>query len=312
MNRSAGLWVQSSTRIHGGFGDGTSWCSWSSATGSISNGTGTWNHIAYTYNNTQQSLWVDGVNVFNSTICAPNNPIDNRIEFIGMRDNFFRGDIDEVGISNVVRSNDWIITEFNNQNNPSAFYTVSAQFTASLLCITLPIELLSFTATEADSDVNLNWITATEQHNERFELERSQNGLDWITIHEQAGAGNSAVPSYYAYTDENVPSGILYYRLRQIDFNGDFSYSPIVSVRSHEETDQPFVYPNPSIGMVQVKAMSGDLKNLVLMDVFGKIIMDQSQFVITADGQIRFTIEHLSKGMYFLKSDKQSLAIIRS
>lgn len=110
----------------------------------------------------------------------------------------------------------------------------------------LPIELLSFTANLRPNDriVDLNWVTLSEQDNDYFIVERSANGEDWEFVVMVDGAGNSSITLSYDEVDENPMYGVSYYRLKQVDFNGQYTYSPSVSVASFTD-DQLLLYPNP-------------------------------------------------------------------
>jgi hypothetical protein len=117
-----------------------------------------------------------------------------------------------------------------------------------ILCIgcALPIELLSFTATLSNSQrqVELEWATASESNNDYFTVERSADGINWEFVKETEGAGNSVALLTYDEIDEDPIMGVSYYRLKQTDFDGEFSYSPIVSVELLAENELT-VYPNP-------------------------------------------------------------------
>lgn len=95
----------------------------------------------------------------------------------------------------------------------------------------LPIELTRFNA-ERDGDyVNLTWITATERNNDYFTVEQSENGFDFVVVGYMNGAGNSSTPLAYKLIDSSPTiDKISYYRLKQTDYDGVFTYSDIVSV----------------------------------------------------------------------------------
>lgn len=112
-----------------------------------------------------------------------------------------------------------------------------------------PVELTSFTAMATGQEVLLNWRTATEVNNRGFDIERQLTaGSQWDNIGFVAGNGTTTVPQTYSYTDKNVPSGSYSYRLKQIDFNGTYSYSNIVNIKVGDIPDQYSLsqnYPNP-------------------------------------------------------------------
>ena len=135
--RSPGLWVYNQTSIHGGYGNGGAWCSWTNNAGAITNGpAANWHYIVYTYaTGGPQQLYIDGVlNFTYSHTCNNTDPFVQPISFIGRRDNFFVGQIDEVAISSEVHNAGWIATEFRNQNSPETFFIVSSETSASGLC----------------------------------------------------------------------------------------------------------------------------------------------------------------------------------
>jgi hypothetical protein len=112
----------------------------------------------------------------------------------------------------------------------------------------LPITLLSFTAVPDGNRVKLDWVTATEENNDYFTIEKSKNGIDWAEVLQKAGAGNSNTNiAYYDY-DNDPYAGTSYYRLKQTDFNGQFKYSDMVPVEfASADQDIEFnIFPNPA------------------------------------------------------------------
>lgn len=108
----------------------------------------------------------------------------------------------------------------------------------------LPIELISFTATPERDHVRLDWATATETNNEHFTIERSRDGSDFHPVERIPGAGTSTQLITYSGFDRNALSGLSYYRLKQTDINGAFSYSHVLPVLGTAALD-PIAVPNP-------------------------------------------------------------------
>ncbi|MGV3546411.1 MAG: hypothetical protein ACO1N4_05060 [Pedobacter sp.] len=97
---------------------------------------------------------------------------------------------------------------------------------------TLPVSLITFTArTNKQGSVNLAWSTASEKDNSHFEVTRSTNGIDFEKLHEVKGSGNSDVVRNYSYTDTKPAVGANYYRLKQVDFDGDFAFSSVATAK---------------------------------------------------------------------------------
>jgi hypothetical protein len=109
----------------------------------------------------------------------------------------------------------------------------------------LPVELISFKAKAQDKSVLLTWSTATEINNKEFIIERSSDGRAWSGIGSVNGAGNSTIKIDYSFVDERPKRGVMYYRLKQTDFDGAYEYSNVVSVEMVKESEL-YAYPNPS------------------------------------------------------------------
>ena len=131
-----------------------------------------------------------------------------------------------------------IVSNVNPNHQGVNFYakaTNSCGETISLACLALPIELEYFTGRYTGQAVVLDWATATETDNDYFSIERSTDGLNFKEIERIEGAGTSYFTLKYSYTDEEAPlykqAGTLYYRLKQTDYNGSFSYSDVLAVR---------------------------------------------------------------------------------
>jgi len=111
--------------------------------------------------------------------------------------------------------------------------TLGTVATLADLTVIVPVELLAFTASVKNSDVELLWSTASELNNMGFEIERSIDNQDnFVTIGFVEGKGSSTEINYYSFTDRPQVNGVnqLYYRLKQVDFDGTFSYSDVVNV----------------------------------------------------------------------------------
>lgn len=116
----------------------------------------------------------------------------------------------------------------------------------------LPIELLNFEIVKNESKINIQWSTASETNNDYFSVEKSKNSFDWTVVKIIPGAGNSTVTKKYETVDAEPYSGISYYRLKQTDYDGKFSYPAIKSIMN--EAQPVFnIYPNPAIDQVTIE-----------------------------------------------------------
>jgi len=141
------------------------------------------------------------------------------------------------------------------KGGPVSTYSLYSLGTTNNVDNPLPIELLSFDAKKGDGFyVDLSWITASEQNNDYFTVEHSQFGKDWYEVGIVKGAGNSNSILKYKLRDNKPFEGLSYYRLKQTDFDGSFTYSDIRVVNFTSESPEILVYPNPSNGRYHVKA----------------------------------------------------------
>jgi hypothetical protein len=104
----------------------------------------------------------------------------------------------------------------------------------------LPIELTVFTGKQVGQEIQLYWQTATERDNDYMEVQRSRDGKRFDeTLGRVSGAGNSATTQHYTFTDMRPWPGVNYYRLRQVDFDGQEAFHAIIAVRFEDKNAQP-------------------------------------------------------------------------
>jgi len=147
--------------------------------------------------------------------------------------------------------------------------------------VDLPIELLSFDAKRLDIDnVQLDWATALEINNNGFEVQRmldnenSFQTIDWVE-----GAGNTTIQQNYELMDDNSYPNISYYRLKQVDYDGTFSYSPIRAVNGMFSPSDITLLPNPTADVINVRF--GDFEaTSVLIKIYaadGKVVYNREK-----------------------------------
>lgn len=117
------------------------------------------------------------------------------------------------------------------------YFTVAS---ANKITTPLPMTLLSFTAAAIEKQVALKWCTASEKNNDYFTIERSTNGVTFTELAQIKAAGNSSVLLNYRAMDEHPFTGISYYRLKQTDYDGRFSYSLVAPVEFKQNTPMDF------------------------------------------------------------------------
>lgn len=195
-------------------------------------------------------------------------------------------------------TNSWEITE------PAIYY--QAAYIRLLAHHTLPIEdplpveLADFYVRElTDGKVQLYWKTVSEVDNERFEVQRSADGLDFRMIGEVKGNSTTAQAHHYTFADGEAPRSTAYYRLKQIDFDGGFEYSKIIAL--YRNGDNGFsIGPNPISDYIQLKMPEhiGNAK-LKLTSVTGLEVLSRPIGMET-----RVEIPSLARGIYLLTIEK--------
>ena len=180
----------------------------------------------------------------------------------------------------------------------------------------LPIELLSFNAELISKGlVHVNWSTVSEISNDRFVIQRSQDGIHFTDIGTVKGAGNSKILRNYQFIDELALDGLSYYRLIQYDEDGKYTYSSIVSVNGAGEKGIIWnIYPNPSENgsavFIQMNgAGSNEELQLIIYDMAGRELY-AATFQCDYSGSIKSELDYfkiLSQGSYsvHLISSKQ-------
>jgi hypothetical protein len=187
---------------------------------------------------------------------------------------------------------------------PSQALGSNTPWVLSSLQAPLPIELLSFDARLHDKVVHLNWSTASELNNSYFEVQRSQDNKTFETIDIVAGAGNSTSALTYADRDSHPYTGVSYYRLRQVDFDGKFSFSQSVPVRLSKDNafDFLFVSPSASDGKIVV-GFTGIAEGKItvqLVDVLSNEVMTKELTSIEGFNRNELVIPGLAAGVYYI------------
>lgn len=162
---------------------------------------------------------------------------------------------------------------------------------------TLPISLLYFRAALNNGKTDLDWETTTEVNSSQYLVQRSLNSKDFTTIATLQAAGNSSTPKYYSTTDDNPPYGIVYYRLKEVDKDGNVTYSLIVQVDNNNIASAVRLYPNPAKyvlhidipGSVQAKAIT--IYNNLGQAVIQKIVSEN-------ESSIQLDVSTLAQGNY--------------
>ena len=183
-------------------------------------------------------------------------------------------------------------------------------------CSSLPVELVRFDADAKQEEVTLNWETATESNNAGFEIQRSTDGKSFTGVGWAIGYGNTNTPRTYSFIDRTLPVGkTFYYRLRQVDYDGQFEYSKIISVSIDSKDNlvgEPF--PNPAkngIFQVDLFAQADELWNIALFDMTGSQVHQEQRQITTGSRTLNFNFADLTAGTYFIKLENNQDSFYR-
>ncbi len=172
-------------------------------------------------------------------------------------------------------------------------------------CITtiLPVEWLSFEATQIDENVLLEWSVASELNNRQYELEHSSNGIAFTNIGTVEGAGTTTDKQHYQFVDDHPRPGSNYYRIRQVDMDGSYKFSTLKEVFfENSELAINAVYPNPvrsRLGISMNAALSGKV-SVSVVNTLGQTVLQQSRFLQKGNNDIGLSTASLSTGVYHL------------
>lgn len=174
----------------------------------------------------------------------------------------------------------------------------------------LPVTLTGFMAARSGSTAVLNWTTASEINNRHFVIERSADMEYFEAIGEVKGKGNSNTVSAYSFVDKNAAQvankGTLYYRLRQVDFNGSSALSDLKAVSFNEATVATLnVYPNPFVQSVSlsIESQQESVMNVSVLDLQGRVLIDDVMAVHAGANTISFNkVGSLAQGIYMIRT----------
>lgn len=175
----------------------------------------------------------------------------------------------------------------------------------------LPVELLFFKGSVQTQGIELVWATASEQNNQGFEIQRSQDAKSWKNVGFIQGNGTSVNRHDYSFVDESPVSGDNYYRLKQIDFDGTFEYSSIIYVEWTKAKKFVQFYPNPTTDKLYYDfSDNANITTVQLTNMFGNILKSSDLL----KGEI--SLSDLPDGVYLLiietDSGKQVSRVIKT
>lgn len=209
-----------------------------------------------------------------------------------------------LGQTQVDNTNDWV--------QEDAIAQLHRVTLASNIVNPLPIELLYFTGIVKDGEGLLNWATEMEYNNDHFDVQRSATGTDFTTFGSVPSQGNSNSRQLYQYTDPLPFTGYMYYRLKQVDLDGNFHYSPIVILQNNTSTGFA-AYPNPATDKftLVITATRNMNARFELVDQSGRLISVKEMTLLTGVNSYVWDISRMAGGTYFLHTRSLAMPVLK-
>ncbi|WP_153042794.1 T9SS type A sorting domain-containing protein [Rufibacter ruber] len=179
----------------------------------------------------------------------------------------------------------------------------------------LPVQLISFSATPTVAGVQLKWSTASEKDNDFFQIERSQDGRTFTAVGKVQGNGNSNTVKQYGYLDATTTAKTQYYRLKQVDYDGKFEYSRVISAAAGKTVTpaQPLVFPNPFVKEFTLSLTSETAMNVTveLRDLQNRVVKTQKAVLVKGNNHLPLTTDNLPAGTYLLNVTGNGLRLVQ-
>jgi hypothetical protein len=208
------------------------------------------------------------------------------------------------------QDNNWsLIADEDDLDTDSKTVTVSvnsqqSEFIFSGEPSTLPVELVSFSASLNEKGVLLNWTTASETNNHGFEVLSSETGERFSPVGWVDGKGTTSFANHYQFLDASMGSTETFYQLKQVDFDGkETIYGPIrVRVEPIFGANKPKAYPNPSSsGLFRIDNVEPETNFIQVLNVTGKVVYEKIYGEKLNQNFINLNIADLPSGLYFLR-----------
>lgn len=193
--------------------------------------------------------------------------------------------------------------DYNNLNNPE-----------NCDGIILPVELISFIGNREGTNVILNWKTTWETDNDYFDIEMSFDGQRFAKVGSVVGQGTTNSLQKYDFLHQSESYQTEYYRLKQVDFDGAFSYSPVIAVSPMQNTDLSLeTYPQPIQDILKLKIISNKSEyiDVSIYNTLGQVIYSQKIRFKKGNNDLSIKTEDWNLGAYFVQIKNQSKVITK-
>lgn len=166
----------------------------------------------------------------------------------------------------------------------------------------LPITLVDFTPTQVGNTIALKWETASEKDNAYMEVQRSKDGIHFIALHQEKGHGTTGEPQHYDWVDTRPLPGTNYYRLKQVDYNGNYEYHKIESIEFKGKTADPGLQLYPTevkdVLTVVLESPTSEDASLLVVDALGRVVQRHRLAIGSTLEEVQLSA--LPRGQYFI------------
>lgn len=179
--------------------------------------------------------------------------------------------------------------------------------------VVLPIELLSFNAEmNENKTVSLFWETHTEVNNDYFTVERSVDGIHWKFVVKVDGVGNTNESINYNAIDLKRVEGVVYYRLKQTNFDSNYSFSNIITLNNLGENGGfVVVFPNPTDNVINIKLNSETIEDIKIYNILGKEVSSEILILSQTNNKVVLDLSNLLNGIYYLKVNNFNTKVVK-
>ncbi|MFM9945956.1 MAG: T9SS type A sorting domain-containing protein, partial [Bacteroidia bacterium] len=168
----------------------------------------------------------------------------------------------------------------------------------------LPVNFLYLNAKQVGDFGDISWATATEKNNDYFSIEKSFDTKSFVSIGKVYGAGNSQQIIHYSFSDSNLAEGTNYYRLKQVDYNGLYEYTPIKVINNTEwsKTNSFKLFPVPAVDVLnlELNSTANGIIHINILNQMGKVVSQLETFGNRGKNNIKVDIREIPSGIYFL------------
>jgi hypothetical protein len=179
--------------------------------------------------------------------------------------------------------------------------SISSPETTVITVSVLPIELTSFTVIAESNKVNLAWTTASEKDNASFNVERSNDGVNFTTVGTVKGHGTSNEVNNYTFTDATATGSVAYYRLKDTDFAGQSHNSNVVSVKLGKGSKLEVGVIATDLGLVTYNSMEEGNATLQVVNLSGQVVAQAQATATEGNNVVPMNLNALANGIYMLQ-----------